>query len=248
MSWNFDRKNLALIGIGLGLVAAAIAFSAPQRTPALIVFLWLGVLGSVACLAILARLQFQRDLVPDYLGLCQGSFFERDGFCFTVSLGREEHTAIFTVMFQNRYIGPSVARIALRPSGSRVATVSPTIQCGPAGFGVAKFPVAIPARHQGKTVLFEIGVQTDYPMGKGRAVRFRSGRPVHHDARFRNLAVLAKTLLHAVAGHIVIHSAAAIRLTLPADVAEDLPDDATGHAEELWSLPKNEPLWYAMER
>ena len=33
-------------------------------------------------------------------------------------------------------------------------------------------------------------------------------------------------------------TATTTRLALPSNVAEYVPDDETGHAEELWSLPK----------
>ena len=145
---------------------------------------------AAACFMLLLGLQLRRDLVPDYLSLCKDKFFERDGFCFGVSLDREDALAMFTIMFQSRYLGPSIARIALRPAGAGVASVSPDIECGPAGFGVAKFPVAIPRRHQGKTVTFEIGVDADYPLGKGREVRFRNGRTIRHNSRFRSLTVV----------------------------------------------------------
>ena len=87
-----------------------------------------------------------------------------------------------------------------------MASVSPDIQCGPAGFGVAKFPVAIPRRHQGKTVTFEIGVDADYPLGKGREVRFRNGRTIRHNSRFRSLTVVvAGPCCICSLGHLFIH-------------------------------------------
>ncbi len=177
--------------------------------------------------------------VPDYLCLCKDKFFERDGFCFGVSLDREDSVAMFTIMFQSRYLGPATARIALRPTGASVATVSPDIQCGPAGFGVAKFPVAIPRRHQGKAVTFEIGVDAEYPQGKGREVRFRTGRTIRHDSQFRSLTVVAQTLLQSLFGHFLSHLPAVIRLTLPSDVVEDVPDSVVGESQMLWSFSKS---------
>ncbi len=241
-------KNLLLIGAGLGPGIAAVAFLAGRPTPPLMAAQCLGWTLAAACLVLLLRRQLRRDLVPDYLGLCKDKFFERDGFCFGISLDREDDMAMFTIMFQSRYLGPSTARIALRPAGSRVATVSPDIQCGPAGFGVAKFPVAIPRRHQGKTVTFELGVDADYPLGKGREVRFRHGRTIRHNSRFRSLTAVVRTLLHSLAGHLFIHWPARIRLTLPSDVAEFIRESAVGGSEVLWSLSQNEPLRYVMER
>lgn len=188
-----------------------------------------------------ARRRFRRDLVPEYLGRCCRSFFERDGFCFAVSLDCENDVATFTVMFQNRYTGPAVARIALRPLGSTLGMVSPTIHCGAAGFGVAKFPVPIPARHQGKTVTFQLGVDVEYPLGKGREVRFRTGQLVRHNSQFGLLPAIGIGLPHFPTGHISNHAAATSRLRLPKLVAEYIPDDATaGPVEELWSLPRND--------
>ncbi len=246
--WSFALKNIALIGIGLGLGVAVMALGLHRPTPSLMAAQCLGWTAATACLLILLGLQLRRDLVPDYLSLCKGKFFERDGFCFGISLDRDDAVAMFTIMFQSRYLGPSTARIALRPTGAGLATVSPDIECGPAGFGVARFPVAIPRRHQGKTVTFEIGADADYPLGKGREVRFRSGRPIRHNSRFRSLTVVAQAVLHFLIGHFFIPSPARIRLNLPSDVAEFVPDNVLGESQVLWSLSQNEPLRYAMER
>ncbi len=246
--WSFELKNIALIGVGLGLGVAGMTLFADQPTPRLMAVQCLAWTFAATCLILYLGLQLRRDLVPDYLGLCKDKFFERDGFCFGISLDREDAVAMFTIMFQNRYLGPATARIALRPTGAGVATVSPDIQCGPAGFGVAKFPVAIPRRHQGKTVTFEIGVDAEYPLGKGREVRFRSGRTIRHNARFRSLTVVVQALLHSLVGHFLMHRPTTIRLTLPSHVAQYVPDGAVGGSEVLWSLSENEPLRYAMER
>jgi len=203
--------------------------------------IWLGRRLAEMFLAIRTRRRFRRDLVPEYLGRCCRSFLERDGFCFAASLDCENDVATFTVMFQNRYTGPAVASIALRPLGSTLGIVSPTIHCGAAGFGVAKFPVPIPARHQGKTVTFQLGVDVEYPLGKGREVRFRTGQLVRHNSQFGLLPAIGMGLPHFPTGHILNHAAATIRLRLPNLVAEYIPDDVTaGPVEELWSLPRND--------
>jgi len=241
-------KHLPLIGVGLGLAVAVLALCADRFTPLLMAAQCLGWTFAAACLMLLLRLQLRRDLAPDYLSLCRSKFFERDGFCFGVSLDREDEMAMFTIVFQSRYLGPSTARIALRPAGTRVATVSPDIQCGPAEFGVAKLPAAIPRQHQGKSVTFEIGADVDYPHGKGREVRFRTGRTIRHNSRFGSLTVVVQALLHSLAGHLLIHGPTRIRLTLPTDVAEFIPESAVGGSEVLWSFSQNDPLRYAMER
>jgi hypothetical protein len=191
------------------------------------------------CLAILSRRRHRYDVAPDYLGRCIGHIFERDGLCFTISIESDGQTATFTVMYQNRYEGRAVAQVALRPVGSTVATVSSLFECGPAGFGVVKFPVAIPARHQGKWVTMEIGASTDYPLGKGEEVRFRAGRSVQNDSEFRYRPLNIRALPGSSLPGILIQTATTIRIALPSNVAEYVPDEETGHAEELWSLSKN---------
>ena len=69
-----------------------------------VVFLFLALVAT--CVAILSRSQRPRDIVPDYLGRCTGTIFERDGLCFTVSLDAEDQIATFTIMYQNRYDRP----------------------------------------------------------------------------------------------------------------------------------------------
>jgi hypothetical protein len=241
-------KNIALIGFGLALGIALTGLFVARPAPWLLSAQRLGCTFAAAFLVLLFRLQLRRDLAPDYLRLCKGRVYERDGFCFGISLDREDGIAMFTVVFQSRFLGPSRARIALRPVSSRLATVSPDIECGPAGFGVAKFPVAIPLKHQGKTVTFEIGADAEYPWGKGREVRFRNGRKIRHSSRFGSLAVVLQTFLHTLAGHFLMHSPATIRLALPTEVAEYLPESAVGDSHLLWSFSENEPLRYAMER
>jgi hypothetical protein len=249
LSWSgFDRKQVALIAIALGLIIVALTLIGhyPPQVSNGVVLLF-GILVPT-CLAILSRRQRRPDFTPDYLSHCNGPIFERDGLCFKVSLDNEDQTAMFTIMYQNRYEGPALARVAVRAVGSTVATVSPRIECGPAGFGVAKFPVAIPARHQGKKATLEIGASTDYPLGKGREVRFRSGRAVLHDSQFRKLPLKNRALPGYSVGCILMQMAARIRLNLPCNVAEYVPDETTGHAEELWSLSKRWLSRYPVEQ
>ncbi len=258
--WSFALKKVTLIGVGLGLGVAVLTLAANRPTPQLMALQCLGWTIAAACLVLLLGWRVRRDLLPDYLGLCKDKIFDRDGFCFGISLDRDDAVATFTIMFQSRYLGPSTARIALRPATqgtgcpARVATVSPEIRCGPAGFGVARFPVAIPLRHQGKTVSFEIGVDVEYPLGKGREVRYHTGRTVRHDSRFGHHvrmvgpSVVEPALLRRLVGHFLVPVPTVVRLTLPSNVADFLPDSAVGDSQVLWSLSQNEPLRYAMER
>ncbi len=187
-------------------------------------------------------IRLRRDLAPDYLSRCSGPIFERDGFCFTVSLAREDAAATFTVMYQNRYAAQCMATVALRPAGSSLAVRSPRIECGPGGFGVAKFPVVVAARHQGKMVTLQIGADVVYPCGRGAELRFRPGRAVSCNAQFVPPSATAYlALANRLAKHI-LSGAATIRVRLPSDVAEELPDEAIGHVEELWRQTRESGL------
>jgi hypothetical protein len=247
-SSSFDRKDLVFIALVLGLATVAMTIMGHFRPQVSISVTLLFAILAASCLAILAQAKRQRDIAPDYLGRCSGPIFERDGLCFTVSLDAEDEIATFTVMYQNRYNRPVAAYIALRPTGGSVATLSPRIECGPAGFGVAKFPVAIPARHQGKMVTMEIGASTEHPQGKGREVRFNKGCSVRHDSQFRSKPLKNRALPANSIGCSLMLRATTTRLVLPSKVAEYVPDEETGHAEELWSLSKNGPSRYAIER
>ena len=236
---SIEVKHTALIVALLGSAIVSVTFIGNYRPQVLGGVGILFVALAAVCMAILARPQRRRDIVPDYLGRSSGPVFERDGLCFTVSLDAEDRTATFIIMYQNRYDRALAAYIALRPVGSSVATISPRIDCGPAGFGVAKFPVAVPARHQGKSVTMEIGASTEFPLGKGREVRFRTGRGVLQDSQFRSLPLKNRALPDNSVGRILMQTAITTRLALPSNVAEYVPDEETGHAEELWSLAKS---------
>jgi hypothetical protein len=248
-SSGFNHKFFVLVTAALGLAIVCVTFKGHYRPQILGEVVVLFGLLAATCLVVLSRQPRRRsDIAPDYLGRSSGPVFERDGLCFTVSLDAEGDFAMFTVMYQNRYDRPLAAYIALRPVGSGVATLSPRINCGPAGFGVAKFPVAIPARHQGTKVALEIGASVEYPRGKGREVRFFAGRPVQNDAEFRDLPLKNRPLPGSVKKRNLMLTATTIRLALPRNVAEYVPDEEKGHAEELWSLSHDGPLRYAVKR
>lgn len=245
---GLTRQQLVLVPAALGLAILGMTFSGHYRLPVLQgVVLLFGTLAAMSLVSLFRSWQ-RNDMAPDYLARCKGPIFECDGLCFTVSLDAEDQIATFTVMYQNRYDRPLAAYIALRPLGSGVATLSPRIDCGPAGFGVARFPVAIPARHQGKKTTLEIGASTEFRLGKGRKVRFRPGRAVYHDSQFRNHPLKNRALPGRSVGCNLTQTAATTRLALPSGVAEYVPDEKTGHAEELWSLAKNGPSRFAAKQ
>jgi hypothetical protein len=241
-----ELKSFPLIGASLGAGVAVTALCTDLSAPTAMATEILGWTFAIACLVLLLGKQLPASRLPDYLSLCKSRFFERDGFCFGMSLDREDDTAMFTVMFQSRYLGRSTARIALRPAGAGLAIISHDIECSPAGFGVAKFPVAIPQQHQGKTVRFEIGADVTYPLGKGGEVRFRQGRTVCHDSGFGGLVPVRPSLRQRFFGHFLVRRPLTIRMTLPSDVAAYVPDSAIGESQNLWSFSPDQMSRYAI--
>ena len=130
----------------------------------------------------------------------------------------------------------ALVQFALRPEGSRIATVTPEFEFGPAAFGYATIPTPIPAHYQGQRITFEVGATVWYPEGRGKMVRFRCGIAVPHNVRFRSLSVAIERLLLLFTGHLLLSRFALTTLTLPTNVAEQLPDGVTPHVETLWTI------------
>ena len=68
-------KNLALIGVGLGLGVAMTALCADRPTSLHVAIQCLAWIFAAACLLLLLGLQLRRDLVPDYLSRYMATFF-----------------------------------------------------------------------------------------------------------------------------------------------------------------------------
>src|SRR5262245_202845 len=74
-------------------------------------------IAAVAAAAGVALLCMRRDCVADYLRPIAGDrFFNRDGFCFALSITEENGICYLLAHFQNQYDQSIKAEIALRPA------------------------------------------------------------------------------------------------------------------------------------
>lgn len=227
---------ICLISAAAGVTAWAIGFHGSMT--------WGFRIGAPVCsvlaLCLLLRLHWRDDLAHDYLREISGSYFNRDGFCFTFMATAVDGIGYMNAFFQNQRDKPSVGRIALRPARgffmtrSEIVTLTYEIECAPAAFGVARIAIPIPAALQGKRQAFEVGASVRYPEGRGRRVRFRDGTFLRGNTKFRSSFRTALTVAGAAAGSIVLSRPATITLVLPVGVAEDIPETLLPEIRTLW--------------
>lgn len=207
---------------------------------------WKFRIGSVvvALLAIcfIAALHFRRDTEPDYLHSHCKTYFNRDGFCFAIGVSELNGIASIDAYYQNQFEKPCGGLIALRPARGfllnrpGIETIVFRITCGPAAYGYARLPIAIPAALQGKRQLFEVGASVFYPDGRGRRLRFRDGIFLRTDVQFDRSLETAVTIASFVAWHPHLTKPAMVKLELPTGVAVELPSGVSAEAVTLRSL------------
>jgi hypothetical protein len=93
-------------------------------------------------------------------------------------------------------------------------------------------PWAVPDKFQGKTQALDVAANVRYPEGKGKMVRYRGGVQVGKAST--DAWKVALTVAAAMAGHITVTSPAKVKLPLPRNVFETVPDDAPIVTEILW--------------
>jgi hypothetical protein len=197
---------------------------------------------ALLALGLILKLHFRKDLAPDYLRPIAGTYYNRDGFCFTVTLSVADGVAYLDAYFQNQRDAPSRGRIALRPGRgfwmgrAEISVIAYDIECAPGAFGVARVALPIPKPLQGKRQSFEVGASVKYPQGKGRLLRFHDGMHLRANSDFGDAFRTAVTVAGAMGGAIVLSSPAKVKLTLPADIAETIPADAAPIVKTLWKL------------
>ena len=203
--------------------------------------------GLVAlCASVLAWGSMRRDRVPDFLRHISRRFFERDGFTFSIVPTCSRGVAALTIFWQTRYENPSQAVVILGPGrqflGDRrdLDSMQIFVDCPGSGFGIVQVPWAIPAKYQGKKQTLEVAAAVDYPNGRGRAVRFRNGLQVGVGETTAFQAAVSVGAL--MTGHIVLRKPAKMTITLPAGVAEQVPDGSQIRSKVLWK-PGEDPAW-----
>jgi hypothetical protein len=197
---------------------------------------------SAASIGAFLKLYFRADEAPDYLRQQFATYFNRGGFCFAVRPSVADGVAYLDVYFQNQQDTRCVGRIALRPARgfflgrADLEPVAAEIRCGPAAYGFARIPVAIPAELQGRKQSFEVGASVDRPDGRGRTLRFRDGVALRANSDFGNAFGTALTVAGALTGQIVYQSPATTAIELPRGVAQTIPAGREPEFRTLWKL------------
>ena len=236
------KSLLALVLIVAGLFAAGSWFMAEEPDATTWQIRLVSTAIALLALILILLLQFRRDCARDFLSEVTGNYFNRDGFCFTVSATEVEGIAWFQVHFQNQRDLPSIGRVALRPARGFFLTrakfdlITYEIHCPPAGFGVALLAVPIPAHLQGKRQAFEVGASVRYPEGRGQRIRFRDGIFVRANRISGDPFSTALAVAGAATGSIVLTSPATVTVNLPKDVVEELTLQLAPEIKILWQL------------
>ena len=126
----------------------------------------------------------RRDPAPDFLSKLSTTFFERDGFAFTVTTEVVGGVCHLCVWFQNRYERACEAEVLLRTSERWLAPqmhlpeAKASIMVQPGAFGKALSPWPLPVELQGRKVVVDVMAKQKYPRGQGKLLRYRTGLAV----------------------------------------------------------------------
>lgn len=188
------------------------------------------------------KIHFRADVVPDYLHHHVGNYFNRGGFCFGFRTSVVDRVCYLEIFFQNQQDEVCVGRVALRPARgfflgrANIEPIAVEIKCEAAAFGIAKLAIPVSLEFQGKRQSFEVGASVNYPNGKGRTLRFRSGTVLRANSNFGNAFATALTVAGALTGSIVWTTPARVILDLPGGLAQDVPDGSGPEIRTFWKF------------
>jgi hypothetical protein len=239
------RETLKVFSVVVFMFAApatAVAWTDERPSFAVSLLKYACPILSVLAIASFLKLHFRADMVPDYLRQQFRTCFNRGGFCFAFRPTSVDGVCYLEIYFQNQQDKPCTGRIALRPAlgfflgRAKMETVAIEIICEPAGYGVARVAVSVPAQLQGKKQSFEVGSCVNYPNGKGRTLRFRDGIVLRANSDFGNTTGTALAIAGALTGQIVYVSPATVAFELPGGVAEEVSAQLKPEIKTLWKL------------
>ncbi len=234
---NFIVVLLLIVSVVWAIVAwFLLSDQAPMRlaqrvvSPALIV-----VLGGWLVYA----LRFE-DKLPDHLGgiLGGGIYYEADGLSFMPTVRVNENQAELCVYYQNRFENPVEAVVHLRPPEDSfvirpgMRDVHFAFKASGGDFGVIHQPIAVPRHLQGEVINVQLAASTFYPRSHGARVRKQAGIPCGSllvdwgGAAFR-------IGVHEVSGEIELVNPAMLHLSMPTNVAAELPRGDEWKQEQL---------------
>lgn len=238
-------KVACVVVLMVAAVIAAVAWTENRPTPTT---WWLRIALPIACflaMAVFLFIHFQIDEVPDYLRQFVGPYLDRDGFCLTISAPASFGICYLRIYFQNRFERACVAWVALRPSDdflgrSKLDAIAVEIPCGPAEFGVATVPIAVPTAYQGKVKRFVVGATVTYPDGKGRQLRFRTAPTIRMNADFKDPMAAIWRIGSLLSWHILLesflHRPPSIMVRLPQNVCADIAVTGPAQIQTFWKL------------
>jgi hypothetical protein len=235
-------KVVCVVVLLFATPTAAMAWTDEHPGPVTSVLKYACPVLSLLAIAAFLKTHFRADVVPDYLRQQGATHFNRGGFCFALRSIAVDGVCYVVIYFQNQQDRRCLGRIALRPARGfflgRVPldAVAVEIACEPAGYGVARVAVPIPAELQGRKQSFEVGASIDFPDGRGRTLRFRDGIVLRANSNFGNVFGTTLTVVGALTGTIVYQSPATVTLELPSGVAETVRPEGRTEIQTLWKL------------
>ena len=246
-----SAESVCIVIVLTGFAVAAIAWTGTRPDATIWACRLGGILVMLLAIGAILYLRFRPDLIHDYLREVSSRYFNRDGFCFTFKAEAIKGIACMTVYFQNQYSRPCIGKIALRPAlgffmnRAPIKSINYIIQCEPAAFGVARIALPLSNDLQGKKQSFDVGASVFYLKGKGRRLRFRNGIFLRANEKFGNSFSTGVMVAAAATGHVIttgllfLDKPAKATVSLPEDVAEQLPGEMRMAVKTLWRL--NDP-------
>ena len=107
-----STKAVCALLMIVGVIAATLAWTMDRPDATTWGFRIGGPIAALLALGVILKLHFRADLEHDYLRPLTGTYFNRDGFCFTFVVTAIDGIAFMDAYFQTQYDRPSLGRIA----------------------------------------------------------------------------------------------------------------------------------------
>lgn len=235
-----SSKEACVLFLMIGLLVGSVAWVDDRPNTTTWAFRIGGPVLAIFSIGFLFSLEGRKDLAHDYLHDLFGEYFNREGFCFCLTMTKNEGVGYFELYFQNQYSESCSARVTVRPavrfiSRPRIPTIDTTFICEPGAFGRIRFATSIPKEIQGEEQNFEVGASVTFPGGRGDQLRFRDGMPVGTSSNTgKTLWGLLMAIGAAAGAGAVISRGASVTIVLPDQVADSLEQGIHPKTELFW--------------